>query len=266
MGDNIAMARYLPILVERGYEVTYETYPEMLDLMARSFPSVRVITRAADYPGAIGIPPHDYHVPIGSLPAILGTDIDTVPWNGPYLKADKAKAEMYDLALDKCMGRKIGLVWSSGIRISGIWLEEYGKRKSMSFSTILDVWNKDDAFISLQVGPERSENGSDHYVIDVLPNKPTWDDTCALTANLDLVITVDTAVAHAAGAMGKPVWLMMHTEGSWHWMAEREGSPWNTKSPWYPSVRIFRAKKAHEWSDVIHRIASELKHPALKVA
>jgi ADP-heptose:LPS heptosyltransferase len=81
-----------------------------------------------------------------------------------------------------------------------------------------------------------------------------------------MVITVDTSVAHLAGAMGKPVWLMMHTEGSWHWMADRDGAPWQTKSPWYPSVRIFRQKRAFEWDGVVGAIAQELQRKIILVA
>ena len=81
----------------------------------------------------------------------------------------------------------------------------------------------------------------------------SWADTAALIGCLDLVITVDTAVAHLAGAMGKPVWLMMHTEGSWHWMTGR------SDSPWYPSVKIYRQQRPHEWDQLVPRIAADLR-------
>ena len=87
---------------------------------------------------------------------------------------------------------------------------------------------------------------------DLLPEKPSWDDTAALIECLDMVVTVDTSVAHLAGAMGKPVLLMMHTEGSWHWMTKR------LDSPWYPTARLYRQKAVHQWSDVMQPIAAEL--------
>jgi ADP-heptose:LPS heptosyltransferase len=114
-----------------------------------------------------------------------------------------------------------------------------------------------DKFISLQVGHGRDAHKS-ILIDDVLPANPTWDDTASLISTLDLVITVDTGVAHLAAAMGKPVWLMLHNQGTWHWMAERPGSPWNTRSAWYLSVRIFRQQKANEWGDVIDEVRAAL--------
>lgn len=260
-GDNISLLRYLPILAERGYTVRYECQDNLFELAVRSFPTVEVVPRALDYPGAVGIKEFDHHIPIGSLPYAFKTDLDTVPWNGPYMIADSNKVEKYRRALSHYDGRKIGLVWSSGIRRSmGVWMVKYGANKSMTFKELTDYLDTSKhCYVSLQVGPERDENIAGSGVIDVLPAEDvTWDDTAALVANLDLVITVDTAVAHLAGAMGKPVWLMMHSQGSWHWMAEYPGSKWIDKSPWYPSVRIFRQKELGVWSDVLKRIALAL--------
>ena len=256
-GDNIVMARYLPLLSRRGYDVRYEVNDDMLDLMRQSLPGVKVMPKAADYPGALGIPPMDYHMPIGSLPYIFRTEVDTVPWDGPYLKADPSAVAACARKLPS--GRRIGLCWSAGIR-DGIWLREYGKRKSVPFASLMPIM-KDSAgfFVSLQVG-------ADSPLINLLPRKPTWADTAALVSCLDVVVTVDTSVAHLAGAMGKPVLLMMHTEGSFHWMAERRGASWNRRSPWYPSVRIFRQRRAHEWDDVVEAVARELRAGELVAA
>jgi hypothetical protein len=235
----------------------------MLALIARSFPEVEVSQQAPDYPGSIGIKPFDYHQPIGGLPYQFGTDIDTVPWHGPYLKAEPELVKKYDELLPK--GKKVGLCWSSGIR-EGIWLKKYGQRKSMHFSTLEPLFKVRNGsefpeFISLQVGPERSQNPGS--ALDILPEKPDWDDTAALVENLDLVITVDTAVAHLAGAMGKPVWVLCQRDGqSWHWMCYREGASWNEKSPWYPSARVFRQHRFNEphfWDEVIEDVAKELE-------
>ncbi len=263
-GDNLCCARYLQLLADRDYDVRYEAYETMVPLMQRSFPAVKVVQQAADYPGAIGLKPFDYHIPMGELPHVFGTEVDTVPWFGPYLHADPDLVAKYRDMLPE--GRKIGLCWSSGIR-EGLWIAKYGKRKSMHFDDLRPLLNincsdeelpKIPHFISLQIGPERKQNNGS-YVDDVLPEKPSWDDTAALVANLDLVISVDTAVVHLAAAMGKPVWLMNSAEpGSWHWMAERSGSPWNERSPWYPSVRIYRQKTVGTWSDVVERVARDL--------
>lgn len=258
-GDAIAMVRYLPILVQRGYDVRLEVNDSMVDLMRGSLDGVTVMPKAPDYPSAYGIPPFDYHVPMLSLPHLMGTDVDTVPWEGPYIKADPVKvlgyADRFKLPL-----RKVGICWSSGVREDGVWLREYGRRKSMHLTTLASVLLQE-CCVSLQVGPERDQinEWGKTGLIDVLPKKPTWSDTAALIECLDIVVTVDTSVAHLAGAMGKPVLLMMHTEGSWHWMSPRPGASWNERSPWYPSVRIFRQEKMHEWGDVVSRIVEHLR-------
>jgi hypothetical protein len=266
-GDNLCCARYLKLLVDRGYDVRFEAYADMVTLMQRSFPEVKVTPQALDYPGAIGVQEFDYHAPIGMLPHVCGTEIDTVPWSGPYIVPDQALVETYRGRMrDVGIGsrKKVGLCWSAGIR-EGLWITKYGRRKSMHFNDLGQIFRtkpKSGArgyeLVSLQVGPERDQNPG--AAIDLLPNKPTWDDTAALVANLDLVITVDTSIVHLAGAMGKPTWLMNTAEpGSWHWMAERPGSPWNERSPWYPSVRIFRQRKVGQWAELVERVAAALR-------
>lgn len=264
-GDVLAMARYISLLIERGYDVRLEVMESMVGLLQRSFPGATVMPKAADYPGAMGLPPFDYHLPMLSLPAVFKTDIDTVPWSGPYLKADPALARQYDARIGgvteagfKVGRRRVGLCWSSGIRQDGLWISEYGRRKSMTFEQLRPMFSncQDNVFVSLQVGPEREQLHDP--VRDLLPRKPDWDDTAALIECLDVVVTVDTAVAHLAGALGKPVLLMMHTEGSWHWMTKR------ADSPWYPTARIFR-KDGADWRSVIDRIALALRNDKISL-
>lgn len=261
-GDNLACVRYLRVLSDLGFAVRYECADEMVDLMRSSFPDVEVVRKAVDYPGALGIRPFDYHCPIGSLPAVLGTDVDTVPLVGPYIHADPILVDNYRARLKG--GRSVGLCWSSGIR-EGIWMKEYGTRKSMHFDVVVPIVDAAHfaglGAVCLQVGPERAQHGG--LLVDVLPQRPSWAETAALIANLDLVITVDTAVAHLAGAMGKPVWVMCQRDGaSWHFMCWRPNAPWNECSPWYPSARIFRQHEfdqPHRWSDVVTDVAEEIK-------
>jgi hypothetical protein len=126
----------------------------------------------------------------------------------------------------------------------------------MAFTQLAPLFSHDIEFYSLQCGPAAHENS-------ILPGlgaeEADWSETAELIASLDLVITVDSAVAHLAGAMGKPVWVMMHTEGSWHWMTAKA---WDgrcaTESPWYPSARLFRQEKPHEWNGVIEAINEAL--------
>jgi tetratricopeptide (TPR) repeat protein len=273
-GDAIAMARYFDLLVDIGHDVTLETMKPFVTLFQRSFPRVKVIPRAIDYPGAIGIPPFDRQITTLSLPYLFGTAVDTVPWRGAYLKPDLNQTKTFRRALEIFTStlpnaRKIGLCWSSGIRTDGLWISRYGKQKSMHFDDLKLMLGADsvaeDWFVSLQIGPEREQHQD--CLIDPLSENPTWDGTAALIANLDLVITVDTAVAHLAGAMGKPTYLMMQADGaSWHFMCERPGAVWNTRSPWYPSIRIFRQKTPGDWGSVVAQIARELTKPVAQAA
>lgn len=261
-GDIIAMARYIPLLVEQGYDVRLEVHDSMVDLMQRSFPEIHVMGKAIDYPGAMGVPMFDYHIPMLSLPAMFQTDIDTVPWRGAYLKANPDLVEHYRARLPNNGKRRIGLCWSSGIRTDGLWIKEYGRRKSMSFDTLRPLLDhSNDCLVSLQVGPERRERCEP--VLDLLPEKPSWDDTAALVECLDLVVTVDTSVAHLAGAMGKPVIAMLQRDGaSWHWMCARPGAPWNKRNPWYPSavvVRQHQFNQPHFWNDVVADVLREIE-------
>jgi tetratricopeptide (TPR) repeat protein len=276
-GDNLALLRYLPLLRDQGYDVVFEALPNMVSLVKSSVPGIKVIPRAVDYPGTIGIDLFDYHTPIGSIPAVLGTDIDTVPQNVPYITPDPDLVEHYGRLLRSQYGnrKRIGLCWSSGIR-DGVWMKEYGTRKSMHFDALAPLiatghcfphpapkgWKGLPLFISLQVGPERAQNDGE-IVVDILPDKPNWEETAALVANLDLVIAVDTAVAHLAGAMNKPLWVMAQRDAaSWHFLCWREGASWNERSPWYPTARVFRQHtfdQPHQWNDVIADVAEALK-------
>lgn len=255
-GDNICLIRYLALLVARGYDVRYECEPDLLDLARRSFPAVQVIEKAADYPGSLGLSDFDYHLPIGTIPFAFDTDIDTVPSLGAYLKTDPDLVEHYRRQVEP---GSIGLCWSSGIR-EGVWMQKYGHNKSMALRKMSQLL-MDFPCVSLQIGPERDEMYDFRGLVNnPLPDgKPSWDHTAALIANLRAVVTVDTGVAHLAGALGVPVHLAMHTQGSWHFMVEREGSPWNYASPWYPTMSVYRQKKMREWGPVIERITKALR-------
>jgi len=259
-GDNLCCARYLKLLVDKGYDVRYEAYPDMVSLIARSFPDVKVIPQTPDYPGVVGIEMFDYHQPIGGLPHVFGTDIDTVPWFGPYIKSDPELAEKYRKKLN---GARIGICWSAGNREGlGLWINQYGKRKSIKFKSLEPLlFGQCHLFTSLQVGPERSENKG--IISDLLPPVPSWDDTAALVENLDLIISVDTSVMHLAGAMGKPVWALSPKDAqSWHLMCERPGASWNKTSPWYPTMRVFRQHRfnePHVWHEVVEDVINALK-------
>jgi tetratricopeptide (TPR) repeat protein len=261
-GDNIAMMRYLPMLTKKGYKVRYEVGDNAFKIAKDSFPDIEVIHRAVDYPGMSGLPEFDYHLPISDLPFVFETDLDTIPWTGPYIKADPELVDKYK----SCKG-KIGIVWSTGL--VDVPENRYSRRKSVSFKLLRPVIDINPSmFVSLQTGSARLEGYDGNCIVnDPIPKDErtlTWAITAAIIENLDLVIAIDTSVAHLAGAMGKPTWLMMHKYlTSWQFMCERPGASWNTSSPWYPSMRIFRQKVRGDWNHVVDTIATELKHRSL---
>jgi hypothetical protein len=255
MGDNICLSRYLNLLTDQGYDVSFEVHDDLYDLMKLSFPKVNVVHKAPDYPAALGIPLFDYHIPTGSLPAVFQTEVDTVPWSGPFLRADPEKVEHYRKLVPP---GSVGIVWSSGIR-PGAWITTYGQMKSMKLADMEPLMKLGRTLVSLQVGPERAELANYPNVLDVLPAKPTWADTAALIECLRGVVTVDTGVSHLAGGMGMPVMLTMHCHGSWHYLADRPGTFWQTRSPWYPATALYRQSRSFHWDDVIQRISADIE-------
>ncbi len=256
-GDNFLLLRYLPLLVEKGYTVRYEAAKEVLKLARDSFPQIEIIPQAKDYPGIEGLGDFDYHLPIVDIPFVFQTEIDTIPWHGSYLKADPELAKKYESAKGK-----IGICWSANPEFRLQQRNTYAYYKTMVFDVLKPIIDLDPGkFVSLQAGPARNENSQ---ITDLLPydeRTMTFADTAALIENLSLVISIDTSVVHLAGAMGKPTWLMMHKHlTSFQFMCERPGAPWNTKSPWYPSIRIFRQKVRGKWDPVINGIREELLH------
>jgi hypothetical protein len=267
-GDSIAMVRYLPQIAQMGLNVTYESQTDLVELVRRSMLEIEVVPKALDFPGALGLKTPDYHIPIGHLQHAFRTTLETT-WFGPNLRPDPELVERYGEKLaerygENCLPR-VGLCWSSGIRLDdSAWLAEYGRRKSMHFDKLRPILVKPMNFISLQIGPEREQLKDDVWLVaDILPEKPTWDDTAALIECHDLVITVDTSIAHLAGAMGKPVWVMAQRDASsWHFMCWRPGAPWNERRPWYPSARIFRQhefNRPHYRNDVIRDVKRALQ-------
>jgi tetratricopeptide (TPR) repeat protein len=253
-GDNFALLRYLPILVEKGYTVRYEAKPQMVGLAQSSFPNIEIVPRSTDFPGISGIKGFDYHLPIVDLPYIFKTELDTIPWNGPYIKPDKELVEKY-----KLFKGKIGICWSTGLKTTD-WYGRQAGHKSLQFDELKPIIDIDPTrFVALQAGEVRLEN---NRITDCLPRNEhylTWAETAALVENLDLVISIDTSVAHLAGAMGKPTCLMMHKAiTSWQFMAECPNASWNTKSPWYPSLQIYRQKDKGDWGPVISEIVASL--------
>jgi tetratricopeptide (TPR) repeat protein len=247
-GDTLQCVRYVPLLAERGAKVILAVPPALAALVA-SLPGVSEIID-----GSQALPKHDYQSPLMSLPLAFRTTPDTVPAPVPYLKAEESRIQAWRQRLGPHTRLRIGLAWG-GRRYAPI-----NYPRDISLAALRPILLLDAEFISLQ----KDIADEDRSVIDQLPQLRRMDEflsdfseTAALIENLDLVITVDTAVAHLAGALGKPVWLMNRYASCWRWLQDGEDSPW------YPTLRQFRQSTVGDWASVIAAVrnaANDLLH------
>lgn len=243
LGDFIHFSRYIPMLFDRGAQVVLET-PKALKSLAKSLhPDLEIFESGFDYPDA------DVFCPIMSLPHAFSTTVDTVP-GAPYLFVDTKKGEQWRTRLGRGAAKKIGLVWS------GNKAHKNDHNRSTDLKTLEPLLSLPFEWHSLQ----KELRSGDAQFLERYPSVQqhqdqlfSFDDTAALIAALDLVITVDTSVAHLAGALGKPVWIMLPKVPDYRWMLDRNDTPW------YPSARLFRQTNSGDWSDVVRTIANSLK-------
>ena len=250
-GDTIQFCRFAKLLSCRGVKIIFEVQSELVSLISSLDPSINVIARGDK------ILPFDYHIPLMSLPLECGTVLNNIPNQVPYLSASKTKIKAWHTRLSKHEKPRIGLVWAGNPR-RDLHIDQLDRQRSITFAQVaplLDVTGCE--FYSLQKGDEAiaqlRDNPVGQRVVHWTDELHDFSDTAALLENLDLVITVDTAVAHLAGALGKPFWLINRYNTCWRWLLDREDSPW------YPTARIFRQPRQGDWAVVIDRIASELR-------
>jgi tetratricopeptide (TPR) repeat protein len=244
-GDSMMAMRYLPKLAEKGVgRVLVLSDPSLARLM-HTLPVVSEITSRVD---TLSLDSFDFHCPIMSLPFVFGTRLDTIPNAVPYLFVAAETGKKWLERLAGRNGLRVGLVWAGN--------NKYGKDllRSLSLRQLGPVIKTAGvAFVSLQKGDPAAELDEMGWpILDWMNECEDFSETAALVVNLDLVISVDTSVAHLAGALGKPVWLLNRFESEWRWQLDREDSPW------YPTMRIFRQSALNDWDGVVERVASEL--------
>ena len=244
LGDALQMIRYLPMVKERVSEIfLYLETPALTQLFTNSFPDIKVIA-AGEH-----IPVVDARCQLMSLPFIFGTTLATIPQNVPYLRA---RAESDSFWLDKMSSLhepRIGLVWAGNINYPN------DRNRSIPFEQLTPLLQAGRGhFVSLQKGPQKLEvDFVTHALMDTDLLLDNFAATAGLIHTLDLVITVDTSVAHLAGALGKPVWVLLPFDPDWRWMLEREDSPW------YPTMRLFRQIAPRDWTTALEKISKDLK-------
>lgn len=238
-GDALQFCRYAPRLAALGARVIVAS-PAGLRRLLLSLPGSPQIVSEGE-----PVPAHDYHCPLMSLPMAFATTPDTVPAEIPYLHGDPKEVQQWSDRLGERKRLRIGLVWS-GRRFPPI-----NHARDMTFEAVRPLLGLDADFVCLHTELSNAERSQ----LTSYPNMRWWGetlrdfaDTAALVENLDLVITVDTAVAHLTGALGKPVWLMNRYASCWRWLLERPDSPW------YPSMRLFRQPALGDWATVVQRV------------
>jgi Flp pilus assembly protein TadD len=243
LGDTLQFVRYAPLVAERGGRVIVEHPPELARLI-RGMPG---ISEFASFEGPL--PAFDVHASFLSLPLLFGTEMSSIPARVPYLmpEADLMKQwERRFAALRE--GLRVGLVWAGNPNNP---LDRGRSIDLREFAPLAEIPGIN--FWSLQLGePARQLAPPGLRLIDWTDDLHDFADTAALIANLDLVITVETAVAHLAGAMGKKAWVLLRHVPPWRWLMDRDDSPW------YPTLRLFRQKTRGDWAEVIQSVASEL--------
>jgi len=242
-GDIIQFVRYLPAVKARGGVVLLSVFPELMRLFS-DLDGVDVLVEHSS--AALRAIDFDLVIPVMSLAAIFGTTLKTIPNRKLYITADRQLVSQWSNRLP-AGGKRVGLVWASGIIGDTI-------NKSCNLAALAPLFNIPGiTFYSLQKGDGAKQlEDSQLSMVDMTVELYDFVDTAALVANLDLVITVDTAVAHLAGAMGKHTWVLLPFMADWRWLLEREDSPW------YPSIRLFRQSQQGDWESVIAQVAEEL--------
>jgi len=251
LGDTIHFVRYAPLLQQQGAKVVVECQPPLVPLL-RSCPGIDRLVAQGEIPL-----PFDVFALLLSLPALMGTTLATVPANVPYLFADPALVAHWRQELSSIQGFKIGIVWQ------GSTAHEMDRLRSVPLTKLAPLAGVEGIqLISLQKdeGTEQLSTLAGQFAVTELGSQlKTFMDTAAVLMSLDLVVTVDTAVAHLAGALGVPVWVALPFSSDWRWILGRDDSPW------YPSMRLFRPTQPGNYAEVFARIASEV-HKKLSVA
>jgi tetratricopeptide (TPR) repeat protein len=245
LGDSIQFARYVPMMAERGARVILMVADAVYPLLSRMPGISQCLPLSAAPPSAF-----DMHCPMSSLPLAFRTRLDTIPSEISYLPPPaEARLRAWEDRLGPRDRLRVGLVWSGRLGHKN----DHNRSTSLrAFSRLLDV---DATFVSLQKDPRPDDKAllAQIDIVDLTAHLIDFSETAALVSCLDLVITVDTSVAHLSAALGRPTWILLPYVPDYRWLLDREDSPW------YPTVRLFRQSKTRDYGDVLDRVRSELR-------
>jgi Flp pilus assembly protein TadD len=242
-GDTIQFCRYVDRIAASA-RVVLEVPDPLVRLLAGRLGGAHIIAHGAP------LPPFDLHCPMLSLPFVFRTTLETVPNQMPYLAADPARAAAWRERLAPLGGKRVGIVWA------GRPTHLADRRRSLGLASLAPLADVPGiSFVSLQTGPAamQARRPPPGMVLhDWTAELGDFAETAALVGGLDLLIAVDTAVAHLAGALGRPVWLLNRFDGCWRWLTARDDSPW------YPTLRQFRQTQPGDWDTVLRAVTAAL--------
>jgi tetratricopeptide (TPR) repeat protein len=252
LGDTIQFCRYATLVAKRGARIVLEVQRPLHDLMKTLAGAAQIIAAGE------ALPDFDFHCPLLSLPLAFATRLETIPPATPYLFAPECKRRAWSGRLGHHGGPRVGLAWAGNPRKELPGANRIDVQRSIAFDRLAPLFQVTGCeFYSLQKGDDAvaqlRASALQQKLIDHTDDLHDFSDTAALIANLDLVISVDTSVAHLAGALGKPFWLLNRHNTCWRWLLDRDDSPW------YPTAWLFRQDKTRVWDPVIARVAAALQ-------
>lgn len=249
-GDTLQFVRYAPLVAAQGARVLLVCQPALQRLLS-NISEVDGVYVSGDC-----VPAFDFHCPLMSLPVAFRTDLQTIPAKVPYLHADPALLSTWEGHFTGDSRLRVGLVWAGDPRPADHSVNLIDRRRSLPLSILAPLGQcKDVMFVSLQKGHAAEQIRTicpNLIALDLMDRVHDFADTAALISNLDLVIAVDTAVAHLAGALGKPVWVLSRFDACWRWLRDRDDSLW------YPTMRLFRQEQPGAWQPVVERVRHAL--------
>jgi tetratricopeptide (TPR) repeat protein len=244
LGDILQFARFVSRLTANGVRVILEV-PRTLEALMRTLPGGATIVQTGST-----LPPYDFHAPLMSVAHKLRLTLDVIPAAVPYLHAPTDRRTQWRTRMAALARPRVGLCWSGNAE------HRNDRARSIPLGELARIAQVETAsFVSLQRDVRETDKApfaALKNIANFMPEVADFADTAALIADLDLVICVDTSVAHLAGALGKPVWILIATSADWRWLKGRDDSPW------YPTARLFRQKTHGNWNEVIDLVRAEL--------
>ncbi|ODS33871.1 MAG: peptidase [Candidatus Scalindua rubra] len=255
-GDTIQFVRYLPMVKSQGGHVIFECRQNLFRLLKNCAGIDKIIENISTNEPSVQF---DIHIPLLSLPGIFGTTLDSIPSDVPYITVDSRLVEQWRIRLEHDNNFKIGIVWAGNPTF-----KNYHNRSCSlaDFAILSEIPGL--SFYSLQKGPASVETNNPPEgmkIINLENELNDFADTAAVIDNLDLIISTDTAVVHLAGAIGKPVWTLLHSAPDWRWLLNRDDSPWYPRPNGLAGragMCLFRQSKLNDWSGVFEQVKEAL--------